>query len=117
MLRVFSIQQWVAPELGCITLEETWTRNGQVEVLHQAENIRLGDPDSSLFEVPADYDELSPMQVEARAKEWFGASPVEPPCVGQQCQQNARSMSEVRLRAENNYWAGQAKTQATPTTR
>ena len=103
------VEVWVAPALGCIRLEETMKRDGKVVTLRQAENIRLGDPDPSLFAVPADYTELSPMQVDARFKELFPDQyRPERPCEDEACQ-HARVQREMRLRMENSYWAAQAK--------
>jgi hypothetical protein len=112
------IEVWMAPALGCIRLEERWNRDGRLTMIRQAENIRLGDPDPSLFEVPADYTELSPMQVDARFKEWFpDLHRTEPSCEGRAgCQENAlrenlRGSREMQLQMENNYWAAQANKQ------
>ena len=91
----------------------------RVIMIRQAENLRLGDPDPSLFEVPQDYDELSPMQTQQRFKERFPDEYLEEPsCEGREgCQENVRRQREMELGMENNYWAGQAKKQTAPTTR
>ena len=111
------VEMWLAPALACIRLEETMKEDGKVRLVRQAENIRLGDPDPSLFAVPAEYTELSPMQVEARFKEWFpDLYRPEEPCQGEMCQ-HARLQREMQLRGENNYWAAQGKKQTAPPTR
>jgi hypothetical protein len=45
----------MAPSLGCQMLRSATYRNGRVQQLHFAENLRIGDPDPSLFQVPPDY--------------------------------------------------------------
>jgi hypothetical protein len=45
----------VAPSLGCHMLEATTTRQGRTVERKSVENLRLGDPDPSLFEVPVGY--------------------------------------------------------------
>ena len=112
------VEVWVAPALGCIRLEETMRRDGKAVSVRQAENIRLGDPDPSLFEVPADYQELSPMQLGQRFKELSRDQYVpERTCHDERCQQSQRHQSEMQLRMENAYWAAQGKKQTPPTTR
>jgi hypothetical protein len=57
----------VAPDLDCASLRDSaqWTdgkrKNGS---LKQVESVKLGEPDSKLFEIPGSYREMSPSQVE-----------------------------------------------------
>jgi hypothetical protein len=112
------VEVWVAPALGCTRLEETMRRDRKVVTLRQAENIKLGDPDPSLFEVPADYEELSPMQLGQRFKELFPDQYAnERSCENERCQQDTRRSTEMQLRMENEYWAAQAKKRTAPPTR
>jgi hypothetical protein len=79
---------------------------------------KLGDPDPSLFEVPADYEELSPMQLGQRFKELFPDQYAnERSCENERCQQDTRRSTEMQLRMENEYWAAQAKKRTAPPTR
>jgi hypothetical protein len=45
----------LAPSLGCRTLESTISREGRVLATVVSEDLKLGEPDLSLFEVPSSY--------------------------------------------------------------
>ena len=45
----------VAPSLGCRVLETTTLLNGKRLKTQTSENVKLGSPDPTLFEVPSDY--------------------------------------------------------------
>lgn len=59
------MEAWVAPDLDCFVMQKSITRPSgamqQVEVTELAE----GEPPDSMFEIPSDYIEASPAQVEA----------------------------------------------------
>ena len=50
-----SMQVLLAPSLGCHVLQSLFQRNGVTLETHTFEHLQLGDPDRSLFEVPAGY--------------------------------------------------------------
>jgi len=54
---------WKAPALGCQTLHAVTRKDGRVIQETFARNIRIGEPDPSIFEVPTGYTEMSPLQV------------------------------------------------------
>ncbi len=45
----------MAPSLGCQMLQTTTTQNGRVVATGVSEDLRVGDPDPTLFEVPSGY--------------------------------------------------------------
>lgn len=45
----------VAPSLGCRVLQSTTTRKGRVVAALVSENLKVGNPDPTLFEVPSSY--------------------------------------------------------------
>ena len=58
---------WRAPELGCEVLASTYTQvqmDGSFRRVSQEKflGIRLGEPDASMFDIPADYQKLAPSQ-------------------------------------------------------
>ena len=59
------VERYLAPELGCALLKEGWYEpngTGDLRPLFTREVLRieLGDPDSGLFLIPDDYEEMSP---------------------------------------------------------
>lgn len=65
----FVAVHWFAPDLECIALKETlnWNSNGQTgKTLHDITNVTVADPDTNLFDIPADYTEMSPLQVASK---------------------------------------------------
>jgi hypothetical protein len=63
------VESWRAPDLDCLALHETHTlvqTDGQTFAnIRDVTSIRLGggEPDSTLFQVPASYTERSPSEV------------------------------------------------------
>jgi hypothetical protein len=62
-----NVQTWVVPELGCLVLREvaTFRKKGKVEssITREIVELTLGQPDSALFVVPANYKESAPSEV------------------------------------------------------
>lgn len=59
-------EEWVAPALNCFPLKQVIYRHGEKTGPHneiEAITVVLGEPDSALFQIPADYAERSPRQV------------------------------------------------------
>jgi hypothetical protein len=60
-------ESWVSPELDCLALKRSVyvTKDGPEVLtnLHEITNLVVGDPDPSLFAVPAGYTERSPSAV------------------------------------------------------
>ena len=48
----------MAPSLGCQMLRVLTRENGRVQEIRVARELRLGDPDPALFQIPADYREI-----------------------------------------------------------
>ncbi len=77
-----TIGAWVAPDLDCLALSETQSFGIGSRNEISVERIDIGNPPDSLFEVPAEYAEHSPAEIEAayRAKYpghiFFGDDPV-----------------------------------------
>jgi hypothetical protein len=46
---------YVAPSLGCQMLRTISRRNGYALETGVAQNLRIGDPESDLFQIPAGY--------------------------------------------------------------
>ena len=66
---------WWAPALGCIALVETHTRvEDGMRLVRHVENLRLGEPDETLFMVPSSYEEASPAEASRLAGERFGST-------------------------------------------
>lgn len=63
------VDQWQAPDLGCLVLRETWHQQDPATgIVYNyrviaATQLRRGDPDPALFEIGADFVERSPSQV------------------------------------------------------
>lgn len=59
----------MAPSLGCVTVEHVVDWDASKPATNKSElkvdSINLGEPDSSLFEVPVDYKQVLPSQAEA----------------------------------------------------
>lgn len=53
--RGLSTEILVAPSLGCRVLQSTTLQNGRVVATRVSENVKIGNPDPSLFEVPPGY--------------------------------------------------------------
>lgn len=58
---------WRAPELGCATLQETYTQvraNGSFRLVSETKfvSLKLGPPDMALFAIPSDYRNLKPSE-------------------------------------------------------
>lgn len=62
------IVRLVSPQLGCAELLTVFRENGRVTGIRQIENIRPGEPDPSLFEIPADFRKASPDEVSRLAR-------------------------------------------------
>lgn len=89
--------RWVAPSLGCLSLEGTTTliRGGREELIteYRVERVETGEPDRSLFEVPEHYREMTPSQMmeEVSRKE------------GRECTECV----PARMRLDEVYWSYQ----------
>lgn len=73
-----SAERWLAPSLGCIPLRVTWKGGGKVVRVEEVENILLGEPDPSLFEIPIGYEEVSPGEAMRRLHVKFGTPAYNP---------------------------------------
>lgn len=62
-------ETWEAPSLDCLALKDVWRaagENGAASIrtrVIEATNVVEGDPSTSLFQIPAGYQERSPSQV------------------------------------------------------
>ncbi len=74
------VEQWVAPELDCFPLRSTISQviDGVLIPQQVREVISLipGEPDPSLFQIPANYVERSPMEVSAEFERRTGKQAV-----------------------------------------
>jgi hypothetical protein len=69
--------QWVTPLLDCLSLQSTLDRkeSGEIKHFHNYVNsIVVGEPDPKLFNVPQDYREVSPSQMETERAVALGRS-------------------------------------------
>lgn len=70
------VVRWVAPDLDCYPLKKTiWFLEPQRDVSYQdttATQIEEGSPPSSLFMLPSDYTERSPLELETEYTGKFG---------------------------------------------
>lgn len=64
-------ERWLAPRLGCATLRAKISRDGEVTSIEEAVYVRLGEPDPKLFEIPSDYQEMSPADTFSHLSERF----------------------------------------------
>ncbi len=92
------LESWIAPELGCVPLREKftmWDANGIAQTVFEKEalEIRLGEPDSRLFDVPA-WPERTPSQVNELVHQKLNI-PMKP------------GQSEGDKAADQAYWARQ----------
>lgn len=62
----FQVERWSAPALNCFVMREEVT-SPAFRQLRSTLAVRLGEPDRSLFEVPAGYVERSPSEIMALA--------------------------------------------------
>jgi len=67
--RQFDEERWVAPSLNCVALKRSDRafESGKfiARTTEEALSLHLGDPDPSLFDLPANYTERKPSQVQA----------------------------------------------------
>lgn len=73
------VVRWVAPDLDCYPLEKTtWflepRRGGDFQETI-VDKIEPGEPPTSLFMVPSDYTERSPLQIESEYATKFSGHP------------------------------------------
>jgi hypothetical protein len=71
------ITEWRVPELGCFALRrtsETLQADGTYKIVSEYRPIRAqkGIFGKSIFEIPADYSEMKPSDLEKRMNEYFG---------------------------------------------
>jgi len=75
-LKVVDTVSWVAPDLDCFPLEQTVTfLDPQHSGLHHNDvvtKIEEGDPPSSMFVVPSDYTERSPLELQTEYARKYG---------------------------------------------
>jgi hypothetical protein len=67
----YSIDSWVAPQLGCLVLQETAVNPSGARNTVTIDQLSLVDPPDDLFQVPVDYTEHSPIEVERLYEERF----------------------------------------------
>jgi hypothetical protein len=73
------LERWRAPELGCVTLRTVrYDRDEKLTHDRVATNIVLGEPDPTLFQVPEDYVESSPLEAYQKLVDLGVASPFRP---------------------------------------
>lgn len=58
-------ERWVAPDLDCYPLQKTITRHNGAHPETTVTELEEMEPPDSMFEIPPDYVEASPMHVEA----------------------------------------------------
>lgn len=64
----FSIEKWMAPDLGCYALRQIETKTSPDGVpgaynVHEVRSVTLGKPDPKLFEIPSHFVERSPTEI------------------------------------------------------
>jgi hypothetical protein len=59
------MESWYAPAYGCALVKQV-IHYGSGTSTKVLESLKPGDPDDRLFEVPADYDEVSPSEISKR---------------------------------------------------
>lgn len=72
-----TIEAWLAPALGCHSLQTTVWQDGEIYATTQAKWLRRESPPSQMFELPPDYVEKSPGQVLVSVQERFKSSEVD----------------------------------------
>ena len=96
--KVITIVNWMVPQLNCFPLKRKYvivSENGTVsETVTQTSSIFQGEPDSRLFEVPANYTERSPATVAAERARMLNVN-----CFD--------CGSDYISRAEEKYWKNQ----------
>ena len=65
------IKLWVAPDLDCFQMKRLHTKNGIIREMDEVESIRIGEPDSAMFDVPQGYSQVSPAEFEALYRKRF----------------------------------------------
>lgn len=95
---IFVVQEWRAPELGCLMLRQTYSRpqaDGSLRLVLEctAAELAFGEPDPALFQ-PPDWPETAPSQALERYRLKFGLPDTE----------ELRKIKEAKDRA---YWARQ----------
>lgn len=87
------LERWRAPELGCVALRTArYDKNEKLTHDRIATNILLGEPDPTLFQVPVDYVESSPLEAQQQLVELGVDSPLRP--------ENLRLMDRAERRYE-----------------
>jgi hypothetical protein len=65
--------EWIAPELACFAMKDIFTAGDGPWNRKTVVSLKEGEPSSSLFEIPPDFVERSPDQLNALWKSTFGA--------------------------------------------
>jgi outer membrane lipoprotein-sorting protein len=90
----------IAPELWCFALQKLDIDHGAVRTITQVTQITFGEPDPEAFRPPADYTEVSPMELNARWRALFGYDFFDP-AVAQRREQDYQQGRE-RQRQQGN---------------
>jgi len=98
---------WLAPEYGCAPakMKYDWQGEGGKTTL-SITNAKLGQVDESLFDVPKDYEEVSPSEYYVRAS---SASTGGKFALAHEAESFARDMQDIRARFKpaDEFWATQ----------
>lgn len=75
-------EQWLAADLNCLTLRELVSlkeKNGsEIQFLREAVSIKLGEPPAEYFEIPPNYVERGPAEVDSEIEKRFPGNHVIP---------------------------------------
>lgn len=100
------IEKFIAPELGCIALETRHYQRDdagrdQLVSSEKVLNVRVGEPDGSLFAVPGDYVETSPADYAERVAKLSGspAAPRQGTPMAQELERTYRQMHDQQRSA------------------
>lgn len=106
---VITVRRWYAPALACAQLKEEQVWPGERTLVRIAEDLKIGDPDPSIFQAPY-FEELSPGQRELKARLRHPEVAVTEACTDDpvECARFERAMREKKMRIESNYWASKA---------
>jgi len=66
---------WLALDLNCIMLRERYIDNNAseaVQVNREAISVTVGEPPSEYFDIPPDYQERGPLDIDSEAQKRFG---------------------------------------------
>jgi len=70
-----TVTKWLALDLNCVSLREHFVQDGPEQLVHvnrEAISVQVGEPPADYFDIPADYQERGPADIDSEMHKKFG---------------------------------------------